>query len=612
MAIIKIGDKATAPSVRPSLLLDFANSKTLDPRFTFTRSTSGTYYDGKSKFKSGENLFSWSENGNSSAWDSLNTVETVNTTAVRAPDGTHTSSKYAEQSSNIYPAQGVRIPNLPVVNGRTYTFSVYVKGINRTIFSIDNTDFRQVWYNSSSLAIQNSTVDDASISEVGDGWYRLTYTSSTWVTTFMDVCVADALGTDGVTPRIDGNGIYVWGAQLEERSHATSYVKTAGNPYVKYEYALQTAPSNIPRIDHDPMTGESKGLFLETSARTNLFTYSEAMADSAWNRNNYGNWRYAKHNTNVDVAPDGTQTADTYESTQTIEILAQRVNCSPSTSYTVSTWIKATRLSTAHLYFITSHGDSNNTLIDYPTTQIGDRDDRLLDNHEWVRVSHTWTTPANATSFEVGFTSGYDIPQNRNAPRNIWLVWGLQLENGNYTSSYIKTEAATVTRSGESCSTAIDDTTDWYSKGEGTLYVEGAVNGFVTSQGLVGLRDISDTTAWNGVYVGSNGAVIASHYSAKYGGSQAGNISTSGSFIALGEFSRTAMSFSREYGAGAISKSNTVETSAERSDMNIPEHDILYIGRLGSGYSIQNGHVKKVAYYPEALDVDELVALVEE
>jgi len=31
------------PEVSPSLLLDFANSRTLDPRITFTRSSIGTY-----------------------------------------------------------------------------------------------------------------------------------------------------------------------------------------------------------------------------------------------------------------------------------------------------------------------------------------------------------------------------------------------------------------------------------------------------------------------------------------------------------------------------------------------------------------------------------------
>jgi len=35
----------TYPTIRPSLNLDFARSRTLDPRITFSRTTTGTYMD---------------------------------------------------------------------------------------------------------------------------------------------------------------------------------------------------------------------------------------------------------------------------------------------------------------------------------------------------------------------------------------------------------------------------------------------------------------------------------------------------------------------------------------------------------------------------------------
>lgn len=35
------------PSIKPSLNLDFANTKTLDPRITFTRASTAKYYDFK-------------------------------------------------------------------------------------------------------------------------------------------------------------------------------------------------------------------------------------------------------------------------------------------------------------------------------------------------------------------------------------------------------------------------------------------------------------------------------------------------------------------------------------------------------------------------------------
>ena len=44
------------PAIRPSLNLDFANAKSLDPRITFSRASAATYYDGKTVAKAEENL----------------------------------------------------------------------------------------------------------------------------------------------------------------------------------------------------------------------------------------------------------------------------------------------------------------------------------------------------------------------------------------------------------------------------------------------------------------------------------------------------------------------------------------------------------------------------
>jgi hypothetical protein len=45
------------PEIRPSLNLDFANVKALDPRVTFARASTGAYYDGQTVAKAEENLF---------------------------------------------------------------------------------------------------------------------------------------------------------------------------------------------------------------------------------------------------------------------------------------------------------------------------------------------------------------------------------------------------------------------------------------------------------------------------------------------------------------------------------------------------------------------------
>jgi hypothetical protein len=73
-----------------------------------------------------------------------------------------------------------------------------------------------------------------------------------------------------------GNGIYIWGAQLEETDPATM----APTAYIKTTSQALAAP----RFDHDPVTGESLGLLVEEE-RANAFSESEFrngyLADSA-------------------------------------------------------------------------------------------------------------------------------------------------------------------------------------------------------------------------------------------------------------------------------------------------------------------------------------------
>jgi UDP-3-O-[3-hydroxymyristoyl] glucosamine N-acyltransferase len=76
-------------SIRPSLLLDFAKSKELDPRISFSRNSTATYYDGTSA-KAEENLFSYSQEFDNAAW---NKTVTVIANATTAPDGTVTADK---------------------------------------------------------------------------------------------------------------------------------------------------------------------------------------------------------------------------------------------------------------------------------------------------------------------------------------------------------------------------------------------------------------------------------------------------------------------------------------------------------------------------------------
>ena len=94
------------PTVRPSLTLDFQKSKQLDPRISFSRSSTATYVEGgvvktadehQARFEeegllieeSRTNLQPYSQEFDNAAWSKVGSSITAN--SVAAPDGTMTA-----------------------------------------------------------------------------------------------------------------------------------------------------------------------------------------------------------------------------------------------------------------------------------------------------------------------------------------------------------------------------------------------------------------------------------------------------------------------------------------------------------------------------------------
>lgn len=160
------------------------------------------------------------------AWVKTNATVTANTSA--APDGTTTADKL--------------IPALAATDGRviqtvtggaagvTYTFSAYGKAVDsgfadfRLYVDDSASNSARVSYNiltgvvtSSAVTTGTWTAASSTITDVGNGWYRVTITFTT---------TAAALTRAMVWCRDAGNatnGILLWGAQLETGSTATAF-----------------------------------------------------------------------------------------------------------------------------------------------------------------------------------------------------------------------------------------------------------------------------------------------------------------------------------------------------------------------------------------------------
>ena len=196
------------------------------------------------------NLLIRTEEFDNTFWFKDATTLTANSTT--APNGTNTADALFETTAN---ASHSIFDNLngtiSTVNGAIYTFSVYVKANGRNFVRFG---FNSAYYGSSNTVFDLSTgsitiqtgVNNATISDVGNGWFRISVTdTATTTTTNLGICVVSTM-LNSTTLNYVGDitkGIYIWGAQLELGAYATPYQKTvvAGDGIVDFNFTRATA-----------------------------------------------------------------------------------------------------------------------------------------------------------------------------------------------------------------------------------------------------------------------------------------------------------------------------------------------------------------------------------
>lgn len=565
--------KSNFPAIRPSLLLDFANTKTLDPRVTFTRASTATYYDGKTTVKAEENLLTYSQEFDNAIWAKGQATITANSTT--APDSSATADTVI---ANATVAEMYLRYTTSQVASTAYTVSVYAKAGIVNFVRLRNlavSGSPNAWFNLSTGAVATVGAGlTASITSVGSGWYRCVITGTTLasiVNNAIDIAPSTADNSTAVTLN---DSVYLWGAQYEQRSAVTAYTATTSQPITNYIPALQTALSNVARFDHNPTTGESLGLLIEEQ-RTNLCAYSQEFGNATWGKIGI------TVESNAAVGIDGTISANLLNGSGYIE------RQSTTTAQTVvgSVWVKGYGSGVGTTVKLRLIRDSYAQVITGPDVTLTD---------QWVRISFSGTfssAPSSTVSLRIDSL-------------NKTLVWGAQLEAGSFATSYIPTTTAQVTRSADTASMTGTNFSSWYRADEGTLYSDTAV--FNNASTAKFCAYLGDSTQSNRIIhyfsITSPYAVITTTGTAQATFSfSAPSVDSNGAYI-----SKQATAYKANDSAGSA---NSNAASSDTSVI-IPIVSQLVIGASAtSGTSALGGTVKKIAYYPIRVTNVQLQAL---
>jgi hypothetical protein len=612
------------PALKPTLLLDFANTKQLDPRITFTRASTATYYGTQTAVVEQNGLLQSQDFA--TTWTANNIVVASNTTT--APDGTGTADTITENTvSSFHVVSQTGLANLSNTVG-TLTLSVFVKqNIGTRYFTIGlSTD---ITTNNGSATFDLSTGTNtqtqnngtwtsasATITAVAQGFYRCTLTVTTdsvgagavrigLNNTSTPTTVNRGFGADYVG---DGtSSVIIWGAQVEKRSAASAYTPTTTQPIINYIPVLQTAASGVARFDHNPTTFESLGLLIEES-RTNLLTYSEQFDNAVWAKG------AATVTPNTIVAPDGTLTGDILiADTTTSEHYADNstgFTVTTGTTYTSTVFVKAGGLTDASIRFTTAARwtggvvpqvrfnliDQTMTVVSgtpsaYTITSVG---------NGWFRISMSAACiSSGASANRIALMSGGNFSFTGNGYSGIY-VWGAQLEAGAFATSYIPTVASQVTRSTDAPTITGANFSSWYNNAQGTLYSEASTYD-VSSSGKTGFA-INDGTTSN--------RFVTGHSTVKAFIAKAGNTQYTNSFGGVTVTNNVASRIALAYASNNVNAAtNGVIGGVDDTVVEVPVVTQSNIGSLAGSSASLNGTIRKIAYYPIRLTNAQLQAL---
>jgi len=356
-----------------------------------------------------------------------------------------------------------------------------------------------------------------------------------------------------------------------------SFTRASIGTYFDSTGTLQTAAANTPRFDYDPVTHTAKGILIEEN-RTNLILYSEQIDNAAWVKGNI------VVSANATTSPSGTTTAELMAANTVNSMHPTNITGITQTSgtvYTMSYFAKAGGISGIYSG-ISSVGaiTVNLNTCSMISSDIGPIYSVTSVGNGWCRIIETYTSNGNLPYF-ILYNGGLTFAGD--GISGVY-IWGFQIEQGSFATSYIPTTTAAATRASDSLSIPVGS---WYSPSSSwasvfqtnTQSTQSTIEGSgpcSTSASLPKLTKILQTVSLTRPCVGS---IV----------SQSISPATSNSVIKA--------AFSYDTTSSSLSTNGLTAAAGSAAGSGPPT--VYKIGGAEDGISeFINGYIQKIKYYP--------------
>ena len=660
------------PAISPTLTLNFARSKTLDPRVTFTRSSSATRVNplglvglvgtdtprfdhsynsvtgavtslGLLIEESRSNLISMSQEMHTSPWG-VASATTVPNDGV-APDGTITADRVISAGGGVFRA------GAGVSNATAYTYSVFLKHVSGTgvVSTVGFERFGTTALAGTSsfnlitgvLVSNSANVQSSSITPYPSGWYRVSITAVS----------TDVTATVVTYTAASGNEFLVWGAQLEAGAFPTSYIPTfptftsraSSATYFDSTGVLQTAGTDVARssayLPDSSGAFRSAGPLLLEAASTNYVRNNTMAGTVAGTPGTIPtNWSWSgSAGISSQVVGTGTDSGITYidirffgtvASVALPEVLiafesGTTASVAQGQTWTASCYAKIvagtqTGISNGEVYIL----GYNSTPTLSEASPASFLYSSLTGAFSACRVAKTYTF-TNAATIYAQHRIDINLTPGGGSVVDFTIRIGMpQFEQGAFATSVISTSTATVTRSADASTSStatrsVDNAfitgtnfSTWYNQTEGTFYVSS--------------RFFADGEASQRIFQTDSGAlsnINGVSFRTELGGNQIRafdvNYSVSPAGLDFWTFTnssvnvnyKTAFALKTNDMAAVTNFPNGTASIVTSATRTLLEKTTLRLGSSVGTTSLLNGHISQLSYYPRRLSNTQLQAL---